>query len=557
LSTIEILPNTKKVWRPNTGPQEKFLALPTTIFEGFYGGAAYGGKSDALIMYPIVREWYKIPKFHGIMFRRTFPQLEESLIQRTKTGIGVNGPSYYDLGGKYNDTKHVWTFPEYGSTIRFSYMDDDDDARQHDTAEYHYCAFDELTHFTEFMYTYLLSRVRTSDPRLPAVVRSASNPGNIGHSWVRARFIEPAPHGYTKLYDEYSQSSRIFIPAKLDDNKAGLAADPNYGERLNLLPEAERKAKKDGDWWSFSGQVFTEFRERKHHNEPENALHCVDNLIIPYYYPKIVSIDWGYTHETAVHWHAISPDKRIITYKEFTCSKVPIDIWGAEVGKLCIGEQNIVLNVMDPSAWKTESHGKRIVDQFMEASGLVVEQAVNDRLNGKLNMHNMLRWLPKPSLKPIPTEQFSIDYANRILRMGGVDAYNAYCDRFVEEVPEGNIPRWLIVKEACPQLVRTIPLLVYDEKKTEDVAKFNGDDAYDSARYGLMAADLYIKECQREHEKFVKISKIVQGLQSTGDQTNYYRQMEKLEREAVPIQRANPRRSSGSSKRQVYRPFGN
>ena len=176
-----------KVWKPHF-KQERFLELPRACFEGFYGGAAGGGKSELLVAIPIVKGFYKHPSFHGVVFRRTFPQLEESLIPRSRE-------LYQSVGGKYDKAKHVWSFPS-GATIRFSHLDSDDDARKHDTAEYQYAAFDELTHFTEFMYTYITaSRVRSTIPEIPAMVRSASNPGNIGHAWVRKRFVEPAPQG--------------------------------------------------------------------------------------------------------------------------------------------------------------------------------------------------------------------------------------------------------------------------------------------------------------------------------------------------------------------------
>src|SRR5512141_2808938 len=162
-------------WEPNAR-QADFVKIPDSVFEAFYGGAAFGGRSELLLMLPILRRWHENPRFHGIIFRRTFPQLEESLIPRSK--------EYYEsVGGEYNSQLHLWSFPS-GATIRFSYMLRRDDARDHDTAEYNYVAFDELTHFEEFQYLYLTSRVRTSDASLPAIVRSASNPGNIGHGWV-------------------------------------------------------------------------------------------------------------------------------------------------------------------------------------------------------------------------------------------------------------------------------------------------------------------------------------------------------------------------------------
>ncbi len=495
-------------------------------------------------MLPISKGYHLHPNWKGQLFRRTFPQLEEYIIPRSKE-------LFKKLGGVYNETKHVWKFPS-GATYTFGFIDKDDDAHDHDGASWNYLAFDELTHFTKYMYTYLIARVRSGTKELPAIVRSASNPGNIGHSWVRERFIEPCREGHVPIFDQASNTYRIFIPSKISDNPKLLEANPNYINQLMLLPEAERKPKMDGDWWAFSGQVFSEFRERRIPNEPENALHCIDSFPIPSFWPKIVGIDWGYTHKTAVYWSAISPDGRVFTYREYTCEKKAIDEWGADVGRLSKMDDNIVLVVMDPSAWKTESHGKRIVDQFIEASGMeFVEQAINDRIAGKLNMHNMLRWKQRPP-KYVPKEGYKLDVEMRLYRLYGEKASIQYREMFMPEKPETNIPRWQIFRDECPELIKTIPLLVYDETRTEDVAKFDGDDSYDAIRYDLAGVDLYIRECLEKDQKLRKIQNVVQKYQQNGDYNAFHRRMEKLESDSrskvVPINFQKLRQ-----KRRVYR----
>lgn len=538
------LPGEKPI-RPHDGPQEKFLGLPDEIQEAFYGGAVGGGKSWVLLMLPIMREFIKHPSFKGIIFRKTYPQLEEYLVPESKI-------IYKKFGGEYNETKHLWTFGS-GATIRFGFIKTKDDARDHDGSQYNYIGWDELTHFDEWVYRYLFRSLRSGSKQLPAIVRSTSNPGNIGHSWVRSRFIEPDRNGYKKLWDPETKSHRIFIPSSMRDNPTLLENNPNYINILNTLPEAERKAKIEGDWWTFSGQVFTEWRDRHIDSEPAHALHVIEPFTIPSFWPKIVSIDWGFTHKASIHWHAVSPESRLFTYREYTCSKTPIEIWGSDVGRLSRTDENIVLSVMDPSAWKTESHGKTIAEQFMQASDMFVEQAINDRINGKLHYHEMLRWKERPA-KYIPKEGYSQETCDRIFRLHGLKAEQEYKDMFLPQKPESNLPQWQIFGEACPELVRVIPLLVYDENKTEDVAKFDGDDSYDDTRYGIMGYRTYVEQANAGYKEFLERAKIDDKFKVSGDQTIYHRQMEILEarnRESVvPYNRFESRKRS---KRQTYR----
>src|SRR5688572_15401434 len=225
--------------------QEDFLSLPDEVFEALYGGAAYGGKSWILTMLPLFRGFYKYRGFKGIILRRKFPDLEREIIRLSKEW-------YPKTGGIYNEQKHSWEWREYGSYMDFGHVKNPSDITMYDSAQYNYGAFDELTHFPEYPYVYMTSRIRVGTAHINvAIMRNGTNPGGIGQTFTHNRFIKPAPDGYTRLYDSRSQTYRIFIPAFIEDNPTGKLFDPGYAQRLELLPEAEKRAKKYGDWNAF------------------------------------------------------------------------------------------------------------------------------------------------------------------------------------------------------------------------------------------------------------------------------------------------------------------
>ena len=524
---ITVTSRYEKIWEPHK-KQVEFIRLPFSIFEAFYGGAAGGGKSELLLMLPILYGFHERTGFHGALFRQTFPQLEESLIPRSH-GF------YKPLGASYNDTKHVWTFPS-GAKIRLSYLETEKDAREHDTAEYHYVGFDELTAFLEFVYRYITSRVRSTLDGVPALIRAASNPGNIGHVWVRTRFVSPAPDGGVKIYDGYTKTFRFFVRARFTDNPYLMQKDPNYINRLKILPEAEQRAKIDGDWWVFSGQVFSEFRDpfigAPFHGEPSNACHVVEDFEPPYWWPRVISADWGYSAKTWVGWGAVAPDGWLFLYREYARQKTSIEEWGADVRRISQFElPNLGCATLDPSAWGKRGEAKTLAQQIIEATGINWDQADNDRLGGKLLMHEMLRWKPRPP-RYVPPEGYLEETAQRIFRMQGTEAYEEYIKLFMPEEPEHNLPKIQICK-SCAYLREALPACVYEQKdgkNTEDVAEFDGDDPYDGARYLIKAYHRYIRESKIKHTKQIALGEIIQKLSDTGDYNTFHRQMHNFEK---------------------------
>lgn len=483
-------------------------------------------------MLPIIRGFYKEPRFKGILFRRTFPELESEIILRSR--------EWYPLtGARYNEERKRWTFPS-GAIMRFGHVEYEEDVRKYDTDEYNYMAFDELTSFTESQYTYLSkTRCRSSSSRLPAIVRSGTNPGNIGHAWVRDYFVMPAPYG-TIIVDKKTKLKRIFIQSFAEDNPYLMENDPGYINRLDSLPEAERQAKRYGHWDSFEGQVFDEYREVPNElkGEPVNACHICKPFIIPEFWPRFLAIDFGFSAMMIALWGALSPDDRLYVYREYSIKGAKVSTWASDLGRLSQGEQYEDI-VLCRSAWQNRGDDFTPQEQFTRYSGLTARMADNDRIAGKLLFQEYLRWSPKPSARVVNISEFNNETAARIMRMQGLDAYKAYLESFEPEEEEKNLPKLQIFPD-CIQLRKCIPLCIYakksntSDKPAEDVKEFNGDDPYDTGRYLISAADKYLGTAQLEGNKRERVNQILEKFKSNKDYTYLHRAMEKVERDDIP-----------------------
>ncbi len=225
-----------------TPKQMAFLMCPRT--EGFFGGSAGGGKTDTLLMGPL--QHVDQPRYSALLLRRTFRQLNQSnsIMNRARQWLAGSD-------AVWNNADKRFTFPS-GASITFGYLDSEDDVFQYDSSEFQYIGFDELTSFSERQYTYLFSRLRTTrDNPVPLRIRSASNPGNRGHDWVKARFMIGQPP--EALQRDFP--SRFFLPARIADNPH-IRRDEYLASLANLDP-VRRRQLLDGDWdVTPSGNLF-------------------------------------------------------------------------------------------------------------------------------------------------------------------------------------------------------------------------------------------------------------------------------------------------------------
>lgn len=209
-------------------PQPKQAAwMARGEYESLYGGAAGGGKSDAMVVEALRQ--VSIPHYRALIVRKTYPELSE-IVDKS---LGYYPRAY--PGAKYNDSKHTWTFPS-GAKITFGSLQHTKDRTKYQGRAFDFVGFDELTHFTWDEYSYLFSRNRPNGPGTRVYIRATANPGGVGHGWVKSRFISAGPPGRTLWesvtirfpdgHQEQRASSRVFIPASVFDNQRLLENDP-------------------------------------------------------------------------------------------------------------------------------------------------------------------------------------------------------------------------------------------------------------------------------------------------------------------------------------------
>ena len=370
------------------------------------GGKSYGQLVDALL-YAL-----EYPKSKQIIFRRTFPDLEKSLIR-------VSLVFYPRNVAKYNTSKHTWNFAN-GSIIDFGYIDSENDVYQYQSAEYDVIRFDELTHFTEFMYIYLISRCRGAN-NYPKGIKSSTNPGGVGHSWVKERFIDIGePNKIHNIVLETGETTtRIFIPSLVQDNLFLLEKDPDYVRRLDNLPEKERKALKYGDWDIFEGQFFTEF---------DRNIHVCSPFVIPSDWKIYRTRDYG-LDKCAVLWIAMSWSKDIYIFKELHKSDLIVSEAAKQINDMTT--EKITTDYAPPDLWnRNKDTGKSTADIFSE-NGQYLTKADNNRVTGWLAVHEWLK---------------------------------------VYEDEQGTKKSKLHIFSNCLNLIKYLPSLQHDEKNPNDVA---------------------------------------------------------------------------------------
>lgn len=365
-------------------------------------------------------------EYRGIIFRRTYPRLEELIARSHKWFHGF---------AKWTGQNKTWTFPS-GATLKFAHCQNEEDKWDYNGQEYQFVGFDEITEFTQSQYDFLKVQGRSTNPDIPVRIRCTGNPGNIGHTWVKQRFIDnKVPK---KIYVDTLGLTSMFIPAKVYDNPSIITNDPTYVKRLESLPDTERKAFLDGDWNIFAGQYFREWNQ---------SYHVIDNFKFNAAHKHFIAGDYGFKNPSAVGWYEVDYDGRITLYKEIYLEGLLYDELAKKILDYSEGEE-IDYAVFDPAIWGDVEHHKR--DRVEGKSGAEI---MMDVFAGKIALHKG---------------------DNR--RLAGW----ANVRQYLKE-------RKFRVTRNCVHFLRTFPALIHDQRKPEDLDTMGEDHLADQLRYALMS----------------------------------------------------------------------
>jgi len=391
------------------------------------------------------------PKYRALVLRRNSDDLRDWVDRASQLYSRLVNP-----GTKVGNPPE-FRFPS-GAIIRTGHLKDDQAYTKYQGHEYQRMLIEELTQIAEErQYLRLLSSCRSVYKELKPQIFLTTNPGGKGHQWVKKRFIDPAPPGIT-IWD--GLRSRVFIQATMDDNPTLMQNDPQYVANIEALKEIDYEtymAWRFGDWDRFAGQVFSEF---------DRNYHVIKPLVVREGTP-FIWMDWGYSdvHETTFSSYIASVIKsktkdgqnyhQVITFQEICGNRKDPEEWARIIYKSCY-EMGIKpkLGICDPSMIRSKTDTSKLPADLMMDEW--------KRLNGNKSWVQLIK-----------------GNNARTGRVGGWAVMHKWLSK-----PHG-IPFWQIT-ENCKHLIRTLPMLVYDEHNVEDVDTDMEDHPADACRYGLM-----------------------------------------------------------------------
>jgi len=429
-----------------------FISIATEIL---YGGAAGGGKSHCMRVIAIFYA-LSVSNIQIYLFRRLSEDLKKNHLDGS-SGFTSLLAEYIESGFCRVNLSTAQIIFKNGSKINLCHCQYDKDVLKYQGVEINLLLIDELTHFSEKIYKFLRSRVRLGGLTVPTHLKQSlpkiicsSNPGGIGHEFVKSYFIDnKKPMEIYKMAKDEGGMSRQFIPAKLSDNPTMLENDPLYADKLLGLGGSLAQAMLNGDWDAIDGAYFDNFDKNKHIIEP---------FFIPTEWFKIRAFDWGYSKPFCVLWGAVSdgslvdcggikrsfPRGSIIIYREF---------YG------CTGKSNEGLKMHAVDIAKNT----KAMQQGEKMNDMVADPAIFDVSSGESIADQMakekIHWRPADNKRVAGWQQIRA-------RFSGEDGRPL-----------------LYFTNTCKNLIRTLPIMQYDNSKPEDLNSDLEDHAVDTLRY--------------------------------------------------------------------------
>lgn len=442
--------------------QAKALTCPAS--EKLYGGAAGGGKSH-LIRAAAIFYCQAIPKLQVYLFRRNHGDLELNHMQgptsfREMLAPLVNSGQAQIVGREIRFAN--------GSRVHLCHLQYTKSLQKYHGAEIHLLLMDELTHFTEHEYRYLRGRLRIGGLQVPAEhqgaipgIISGTNPGSIGHNWVKRSFVNHGPMTIHKTPKEEGGMRRVYIPAKVTDNPAMLENDPDYIDRLEGLgDELLIKALLEGDWNIVAGAMFGD-KWRKDR-------HTCDPFAIPETWKIWTGADDGYAAPAAWYWLTENPDTgTIYALAEIYRSGMLAPDYASRVQEL---QQNIP--IATPNG--VERWGDRPREDI---TGLMDSGAFADTGQGEISRGNQMK---TAGLRIKPVDKWPGSRIHRVQNFHRLMAPN-------KRDPKGR--PGIVFFRNCRAAIETIPSLPRDDKNMEDVDTDADDHAFDGVTYALQFKD--------------------------------------------------------------------
>lgn len=402
-----------------------------------YGGARGGGKSWAVRTKSKLLA-FRYPGIKILIVRKTYKELQNNHIEQLTA----------ELAGfaKYNRSDKMFRFPNE-STISFGYCANEGDLGQYQGAEYDVVFIDEAGQLQESWIRKINLCVRGTNG-FPKRTYYTLNPGGPGHAYFKRVFVD------RNFNPDEDPNDYFFIQAKVEDNKALMDTQPDYLRELENLPPTLRAAWKDGRWDVYEGQFFEDFRDVPEHYKDRRWTHVIEPFEIPDGWTICRSYDFGYGKPFSCAWWAVDYDGTIYRIMElYGCTRTPNegvkwtpDKQFEEIHKTEMQHPwlkgKTIIGVADPAVWDA-SRGESVADTAARY-GVFFTPGDNERIAGWMQCHYRLQF------------------------------------------DEDGYPR-MYVFNTCRAFIRTIPTLIYDEHRAEDLDTKMEDHVADEWRYFCMS----------------------------------------------------------------------